>query len=101
MPMSMSARRDHSSLFLYHIYARKSSSFLTFLTIEKIVWYTTEEKKRRRDMSPLQRNSRFFASTRDKILTLLRRASRTVEELAQALDLTDNAVRAHLTVLER
>jgi predicted ArsR family transcriptional regulator len=71
------------------------------LPIEKIVWYTTEEKKRRRDMSPLQRNSRFFASTRDKILTLLRRASRTVEELAQALELTDNAVRAHLTVLER
>jgi len=32
---------------------------------------------------------------------LLRRASRTVEELAQALDLTDNAVRAHLATLER
>jgi predicted ArsR family transcriptional regulator len=66
-----------------------------------MVWYTTEEKKRRRNMSPLQRNSRFFASTRDKILTLLRRASRTVEELAEALDLTDNAVRAHLMALER
>ena len=32
---------------------------------------------------------------------LLRRANRTVEELAQALDLTDNAVRAHLATLER
>jgi predicted ArsR family transcriptional regulator len=52
-------------------------------------------------MSPLQRNSRFFASTRGKILTLLRRTSQTVEELAQELELTDNAVRAHLLVLER
>lgn len=52
-------------------------------------------------MSLLQRNPRFFASTRGKIVTLLRRASRTVEELAQALDLTDNAVRAQLTTLER
>ncbi len=46
-------------------------------------------------------NQRFFASTRGKILTLLRRGSRTVEELAEALDLTDNAVRAHLVALER
>ena len=34
-------------------------------------------------------------------MTLLRHAGRTVEELAQALGLTDNGVRAHLTVLER
>ncbi|MBV9689652.1 MAG: ArsR family transcriptional regulator [Ktedonobacteraceae bacterium] len=46
-------------------------------------------------------NPRFFASTRGKIVVLLRRASHTVEELAQALDLTDNAVRAHLATLER
>jgi predicted ArsR family transcriptional regulator len=52
-------------------------------------------------MSFEQRNPRFFASTRGKIVTLLRRASRTVEELAQALDLTDNAVRAQLALLER
>ena len=52
-------------------------------------------------MSVPQRNSRFFASTRGKIVMLLRRASRTVEELAQALDLTDNAVRAQLAALER
>src|SRR5436853_3932762 len=52
-------------------------------------------------MSFLQRNTRFFASTRGKMVTLLRRASRTVEELAQALDLTDNAVRAQLAALER
>ncbi len=52
-------------------------------------------------MSGITWNSRFFASTRGKIVTLLRRASRTVDELAQALDLTDNAVRAHLATLER
>lgn len=43
----------------------------------------------------------FFASTRGQIVALLRRASRTVDELAAALDVTDNAVRAHLTTLER
>ena len=48
-----------------------------------------------------KRNQRFFASTRGQIITLLRRASRTVDELAQALNLTDNAVRAHLATLER
>lgn len=44
---------------------------------------------------------RFFASTRGKIVTLLRRSSRTVEELARSLGLTDNAVRAQLMTLER
>lgn len=48
-----------------------------------------------------QRNPRFFASTRGKIVTLLRRASRTVEELAQELHLTDNAVRSQIATLER
>ena len=48
-----------------------------------------------------QRNPRFFTNTRGKIVSLLRRADRTVDELAQALDLTDNAVRAQLAVLER
>src|SRR5947199_9815779 len=52
-------------------------------------------------MSLLNWNKRFADSTRGQIITLLRRASRTVEELAQALDLTDNAVRAHLATLER
>jgi DeoR family transcriptional regulator, suf operon transcriptional repressor len=44
---------------------------------------------------------RFQASTRGKILTLLRVESLTVNELAEALELTDNAVRSHLTGLER
>lgn len=44
---------------------------------------------------------RFFASTRGQVVTLLRRGDRTVDDLAQALGLTDNAVRAHLAALER
>lgn len=46
-------------------------------------------------------NRRFFSSTRGRIITLLRRSSRSVDELAQALDLTHTAVRAHLAALER
>ena len=46
-------------------------------------------------------NQWFFASTRGQIITLLRRSSRTVDELAQALELTHTAVRAHLAALER
>jgi len=52
-------------------------------------------------MPAMPGNQRFFASTRGRIVTLLRRASHTVDELATALDLTDNAVRAHLATLER
>ncbi len=46
-------------------------------------------------------DKQFFASTRGHIVALLRRADRTVDELAQALELTDNAVRSHLATLER
>ena len=46
-------------------------------------------------------DERFFESTRGQIVTLLRRSRRTVEELARALGLTDNGIRAHLAVLER
>src|ERR687886_161422 len=52
-------------------------------------------------MSDARWDKRFFASTRGRIVALLRRAARTVDELAQTLDLTDNAVRAHLSTLER
>src|SRR3954454_18752154 len=44
---------------------------------------------------------RFLASTRGRIVTLLRKEPRTVNDLAASLDLTDNAVRAHLATLER
>jgi predicted ArsR family transcriptional regulator len=46
-------------------------------------------------------NERFLSSTRGKLITLLRREAQTVEELASALRVTDNAVRAHLATLER
>ena len=46
-------------------------------------------------------DQRFFDSPRGQIVTLLRRSNRTVEDLARALALTDNGVRAHLAVLER
>ena len=44
---------------------------------------------------------RLFKSTRGKILGLLRTREWTVNELADELRLTDNAVRAHLASLER
>lgn len=43
----------------------------------------------------------FGTSTRGRIVALLRRGRRTVEELAGELGLTDNAVRAQLASLER
>ena len=43
----------------------------------------------------------FFETTRGRIVVLLRREVRTVDELARALALTDNAVRSHLATLER
>lgn len=46
-------------------------------------------------------SKRFFASTRGRIVTLLRRNDRTVRELADVLDLTGNAIRSQLTKLER
>jgi predicted ArsR family transcriptional regulator len=44
---------------------------------------------------------RFLESTRGQIVTILRGNTSTVDELAQQLGLTDNAVRSHLTTLER
>jgi len=44
---------------------------------------------------------RFFESTRGQIVTMLRTSACTVEELAVRSNLTDNAVRAHLSTLER
>jgi predicted ArsR family transcriptional regulator len=46
-------------------------------------------------------NKRFLVSTRGRIIGLLRSSQRTVNELAEALHLTDNAVRSHLSTLER
>ena len=44
---------------------------------------------------------RFQSTTRGHIVSLLRRATRTVDDLARALKLSNNAVRAHLARLER
>ena len=44
---------------------------------------------------------RLLGSTRGRIVSLLRRSERTVNELADDLGLTDNAVRTHLASLER
>lgn len=44
---------------------------------------------------------RFFESTRGQIVLLMRGSSKTVNEIADALTLTDNAIRAHLLSLER
>jgi predicted ArsR family transcriptional regulator len=47
------------------------------------------------------RDQKFFEGTRGKVVTLLCRGGRTIEELARELDLTHNGVRAHLSTLER
>jgi predicted ArsR family transcriptional regulator len=52
-------------------------------------------------MSKTKLDKRFFESTRGQIILLLRASSKTVNELAAELNLTDNAVRAHLLTLER
>ena len=49
----------------------------------------------------IQIDERFLGVTRSRIVTLLRRGRQTVEDLAGALGVTDNAVRAHLSALER
>src|SRR5215216_5174124 len=52
-------------------------------------------------MEAIKLDRRFFESTRGQIVTILRGSACTVEELAARLELTDNAVRAHLSTLER
>ncbi len=46
-------------------------------------------------------SQKFYQTTRGRIVALLRRATLTVDQIATALGLTDNAVRSHLTSLER
>jgi predicted ArsR family transcriptional regulator len=52
-------------------------------------------------MSKTKISNRFFESTRGQIVLLLRISNQTVNDLAKTLNLTDNAVRAHLSTLER
>lgn len=61
-----------------------------------MIWYAESF------VSPLRTpGSRLLETTRGRVVALLRRGARTVEDLAAALGLTDNAVRSHLTALER
>jgi predicted ArsR family transcriptional regulator len=46
-------------------------------------------------------DERFFETTKGRILALLRRGTRTIDELAVALGVTDNAIRLHVSGLER
>ena len=46
-------------------------------------------------------DTRFFESTRGQIVLLLRESGKTVNEIAEKMDLTDNAIRAHLLALDR
>lgn len=46
-------------------------------------------------------NAIFPETTKGRILAILRRGARTVDEIAAHLKLTDNAVRAHLGALQR
>lgn len=63
--------------------------------------YVTAAKREEGDVSATPWDRRFFATTRGQLLQHLRRRRSTVDELAQALGLTDNAIRAQLVLLER
>ncbi len=52
-------------------------------------------------MAQINFDRRFLESTRGRIVMLLRRNDLTVNSLAAELDLSDNAIRAHLLSLER
>lgn len=52
-------------------------------------------------MSAMRWDESFSETTKGRILALLRRGARTVDELAAHLGLTDNAVRAHIGALQR
>src|SRR5471030_2667394 len=52
-------------------------------------------------MSVASLGSRLLDGTRGQMVALLRRSARTVEDLATALGLTNNAIRNHLATLER
>jgi len=53
------------------------------------------------EMKRTKFDRRFFDSTRGRLVTLLRGTTKTVNDLVQELELSDNAVRAHLLSLER
>jgi len=52
-------------------------------------------------MASTKLDTRFFESTRGRVILQLRDSAKTVNELAAAMGISDNAVRAHLLALER
>ena len=74
-----------------------SKPFLTCSVFGSQRLFVTDE----RDDLMGRLDQRFWSTTRGRILTLLRRGTQTVSELAAALGLTANAIRSQLTGLER
>lgn len=52
-------------------------------------------------MAAMRWDEAFSETTKGRILAILRRGTSTVDELAERLGLTDNAVRAHIGALQR
>jgi len=81
-----------SEEYYFNLISQGLTGFIVF--IEKICNTSPEMKRTKLD-------KRFFGTTRGRLVTLLRGSTKTVNELAEELELTDNAVRAHLLSLER
>ncbi len=52
-------------------------------------------------MASAELGKKFRESTKGRVVALLRRGTRTVDDLALELGMTDNAIRSHLVALER
>ena len=50
---------------------------------------------------PVESQRRFLDTTRGRLISLLRRGAQTIDELRKSLGVSDNAVRSHLSSLER
>ena len=74
---------------------------LSLLTIDSTAGFNMPEPCEKEHPMSSAWSLRFLTSTRGRLIALLRRDSHTVDDLASALNLTDNAVRAHLASLER
>lgn len=72
--------------------------YLTFCLISVFLGLSLQREEWRLSSSVFQR---IVDGTRGRLVSLLRRGTHTVEELAASVSLTDNAVRSHLVALER
>jgi predicted ArsR family transcriptional regulator len=97
--LSMNGQLFSVMIALLSLYAHKnnkSSFYYVYCYFDSIALYSTKIL-----MKLPSWNKRLLSSTRGRIIVLLRSSNQTVTELAEALDVTDNAVRAHLATLER